>query len=111
MGTAQSLSNTSEKNILTHKAVAASIQENLQSIQSFDVKSLELFGSVARNEATESSDLDLLVDFNSPATFDRYMDLKFFLENLFKCPIDLVTKRSLKPALQATVLKEAIRVA
>ncbi|MGD1948097.1 MAG: nucleotidyltransferase family protein [Leptolyngbyaceae cyanobacterium] len=75
------------------------------------MKSLELFGSVARNKATTSSDLDFLVDFNGPATFDRYVDLKFFLEDLFTCPIDLVIKRSLKPQLRSTVLKEAIRVA
>jgi predicted nucleotidyltransferase len=111
MGTAQPLPETSEKLVLTHEVVAASIQANLKSIHNFGVKSLELFGSVARNEATASSDLDFLVEFNGPATFDRYMDLKFFLEDLFKRPIDLVTSRSLKPQLKATVLEEAIRVA
>jgi predicted nucleotidyltransferase len=41
---------------------------------------LALFGSVARDEATAESDVDLLVEFEGGATFDRYMDLKFFLE-------------------------------
>ncbi|MEM9808424.1 MAG: nucleotidyltransferase family protein [Cyanobacteria bacterium P01_D01_bin.56] len=91
--------------------VAVSIQTHLISIKAFGIKSLELFGSVARNEATSSSDLDFLVEFEGPATFDRYMDLKFFLEDLFDRPIDLVTKRALKSQIKATVLKEAIRVA
>ncbi|MEM7066698.1 MAG: nucleotidyltransferase family protein [Cyanobacteria bacterium P01_B01_bin.77] len=101
----------SKKLVLTHKAVEACIQAHLKSIRSFGVNYLALFGSVARNQATTSSDLDFLVEFNGSATFDRYMDLKFFLEDLFECPVDLITKRSLKPQLKATVLKEAIRVA
>lgn len=112
MGTAKPLPNlTTENHVLTHEMVAASIQTNLIRIKSFRIKSLELFGSVARNEATSSSDLDFLVEFDGPATFDRYMDLKFCLEDLFNRPIDLVTKRSLKSQIKATVLKEAIRIA
>lgn len=112
MGTAKPLPNiTTGNHILTHDMVAVSIQTNLISIKAFGIKSLELFGSVARNEATSSSDLDFLVEFEGPATFDRYMDLKFFLEDLFDRPIDLVTKRALKSQIKATVLKEAIRVA
>lgn len=111
MDTAQPLQKAPGRQIFTHEIVASSIQANLTGIQHFGIKSLELFGSVARNQATTSSDLDFLVEFNGPATFDRYMDLKFFLEDLFKCPVDLITKRSLKPQLKATVLKEAIRVA
>ena len=107
MGTAQPLSKPSEKQVLTHEMVSASVQAHLSSIQHVGIKSLELFGSVARNEATESSDLDFLVEFDGTATFDRYMDLKFFLEELFNRPIDLITKRSLKPQLRATVLEEA----
>ncbi len=111
MGIAQPSSKTPEQQVLTYEMVAAYIQANLPRIQHLGIKSLELFGSVARNEATESSDLDFLVEFDGPATFDRYMELKFFLEELFDRSIDLVTKRSLKPQLQATVLEEAIRVA
>lgn len=86
------------------------LSDRLDTIHSFGVHSLALFGSVARDEATDLSDLDFLVEFEGTATFDRYMDLKFFLEDLFDKPVDLVTKRSLKPQISQTVLAEAIDV-
>lgn len=86
------------------------LQEHLDTIHSFGVRSLALFGSVAREEATENSDLDFLVEFEGTATFDRYMQLKFFLEDLFDKPVDLVTKRSLKPQISQAILNEAIYV-
>lgn len=79
-------------------------------LKGFGVKSLALFGSVARDEARSESDLDVLVDFEGPATFDRYMGLKFFLEELLSCPVDLVTRKALKPRLQPYIEKEAIYV-
>jgi uncharacterized protein len=61
-----------------------------QMVQSrFGIQSLSLFGSVARNETTATSDLDFVVDFEGVVTFDRYMDLKIFLEDLFNKKIDL----------------------
>ena len=78
--------------------------------QRFDVQELIIFGSVARDEATEGSDLDVLVEFNQPATFDRYMDLKFYLEELVGCGVDLVTRHALRPQMQQRVEREAIRV-
>ena len=74
------------------------------------MRSLALFGSVARGHATTDSDLDFLVEFEGEATFDRYMDLKFFLEDLFNKPVDLVTKRSLKKEISQRILQEAIDV-
>ncbi len=75
------------------------------------VKSLALFGSTARGEAREESDIDLLVEFALPVTFDRYMDTKFYLEDLLQKPVDLVIKGDLKPRLRQTVEHEAIDVA
>ncbi|MGL6343557.1 MAG: nucleotidyltransferase family protein, partial [Waterburya sp.] len=68
-------------------------------------------GSVAGDRATVDSDLDFLVEFEGETTFDRYMDLKFFLEDLFDVPVDLVTKRSLKKEISHKILQEAIYVA
>ena len=75
------------------------------------VTRLALFGSMARNEATEDSDIDLLVDFRSPPGFDGYMALKFRLEDLLRCRVDLVMRTALKPHAQPVVEEEAIRVA
>jgi len=77
----------------------------------FAVRSLALFGSAARGEATEASDVDLLVEFDGPPTFDRYMDLKFYLEDLLGRRVDLVTPDALKTRMRPIVEKEAIRVA
>lgn len=90
--------------------VISTLEENLDKVKNFGIKSLALFGSVSRNEATTDSDLDFLVEFEGAATFDGYMDLKFFLEDLFNKKVDLVTRRSLKPQLTEKVLKEAIYV-
>ena len=90
--------------------VVKTLAQKRQIIKSFGVHSLALFGSVASDRATVESDLDFLVEFKGAATFDGYMGLKFFLEDLFKVPVDLVTRRSLKPEISQQVLKEAIYV-
>jgi uncharacterized protein len=82
-----------------------------QMVQSrFGIQSLSLFGSVARNEATATSDLDFVVDFEGVVTFDRYMDLKIFLEDLFNRKIDLAIEGSLKPQIRQRVFEEAILI-
>ena len=79
-------------------------------LSKFGIKSLFLFGSVARNEANQESDLDFIVDFEGSVTFDRYMDLKIFLEDLFDRQIDLAIEGSLKPQIRQRVVEEAILV-
>ena len=76
----------------------------------FGIKSLFLFGSVARNEATQESDLDFIVNFDGVITFDRYMDLKIFLEDLFDKKIDLAIEGTLKPQIRQKIFEEAIDV-
>jgi len=76
----------------------------------FGVKSLAVFGSVARGEAGPKSDVDILVEFEGRATFDRYMGLKFFLEDLLGRRVDLVTRKALKPRMRPFVEREAIYV-
>ncbi len=79
--------------------------------QRYGVKSLALFGSVARNQASVASDVDLLVDFETPPGFDGYMTLKFRLEDLLGCRVDLVMRGALLPQAEPVVAREAIRVA
>ncbi|MFB3924224.1 MAG: nucleotidyltransferase family protein [Terriglobia bacterium] len=83
------------------------LDENRGALRRFGVKSLGLFGSVARGESTASSDLDFVVEFER-STFDTYMGLKEFLEDLFDCPVDLVLAHTLKPRLREPVLREAV---
>lgn len=77
----------------------------------FEVQSLRIFGSVARDDATAKSDVDVLVDFGGPPTFDRYMDLKFYLEDLLETRVDLVTESGLRDRVRPYVEKEAVSVA
>ena len=74
------------------------------------MKSLAVFGTVARGEAGPDSAVDILVEFEGRATFDRYMGLKFFLEDLLGRRVDLVTRKALKPRLRPYVEQEAIYV-
>ncbi len=77
----------------------------------FGVKSLALFGSVARDEARPGSDVDLLVEFDHPVGLFVFIGLQQRLEALLGCKVDLGTPRSLKPRLKEAVLQEAIHVA
>jgi predicted nucleotidyltransferase len=76
----------------------------------FGVKSLLLFGSVARNEATSTSDVDLLVEFNRPVGYFGLFALQDYLKNLLGCAVDLGTPDSLKPYVKEHVMGELIRV-
>ncbi len=79
--------------------------------EEFHVRSLHVFGSVARGDAGPSSDLDVLVEFDGPRKFAQFMDLKFLLEDECGVQVDLVTRDALRPALKAKILAEAKRVA
>ncbi len=76
----------------------------------FGVTRLALFGSTARDAATNSSDIDVLVAFDGPATSKRYFGVQFYLEDLLGCPVDLVTEKALRPELRPYIEQERINV-
>lgn len=77
----------------------------------FGVKRLALFGSAARDELRSDSDIDVLVEFTGPATFQSYFDLKAYLEEVTGRCVDLVTEKGLKPRARRHVEQELVRVA
>ena len=85
-------------------------QKNAELTNQFGVKSLLLFGSVARNEATATSDVDLLVEFNRPVGYFGLFALQDYLEKLLGCSVDLGTPNSLKPYIRERIMGELIRV-
>ena len=85
-------------------------QQNSELARKFGVKSLLLFGSVARDEATSASDIDLLVEFNRPVGYFGLFALQDYLEKLFGCPVDLGTTDSFKPYIRERVMGELIHV-
>ena len=74
------------------------------------MREIGVFGSVVRDEQAKSSDVDILVDLEKH-TFDSYMGLLFFLEELFGSRVDLVMKDAIKPAIRENILSETVYVA
>ena len=79
-------------------------------VERFGVVSLALFGSFARDQATETSDLDILVRFDGLATSKTYFGVQFYLEDMLGRRVDLVTEKALRPELRPYVEREAIDV-
>ncbi|MFZ1239634.1 MAG: nucleotidyltransferase family protein [Ilumatobacteraceae bacterium] len=81
-------------------------------IRSFGVKKLGLFGSFVRNEQRADSDIDLLVEFEEgQKTFDNFMHLSFWLEEMLRWPVELVTVESVSPYLRPYITQEVEYVA
>lgn len=78
--------------------------------QRFGVTELALFGSVARNQVSEDSDIDILVCFDGPATSKAYFGTQFYLEDLLGHPVDLVTNKALRVELRPYIEREAVNV-
>ena len=85
-------------------------QKNAELAKQFGVRSLSLFGSVARNEATSTSDVDLLVEFSRPVGYFGLLALQDYLETILGCPVDLGTFDSLKPYMRERVMRDLIHV-
>lgn len=88
----------------------AILREHRTEFERFGVVSVRLFGSVARDEASADSDVDVLVDFGGPPSFDRLMDFRFFLEDLLGTRVDVVTESGLRDRVRPYVEREAISV-
>lgn len=78
--------------------------------QRFGVSDLTLFGSVARDQANDDSDIDILVSYDKPATSKAYFGLQFYLEDLLGRQVDLVTDKALRKEFRPHVEREAINV-
>ena len=93
------------------ESVLRTLRSEMDSLRNrYGIKSLGVFGSIVRGEDSPQSDVDVLVEFQTPS-FDRYMDLKFHLEELLGRTVDLVLEESLKPALRDRILREVRSVA
>jgi uncharacterized protein len=93
----------------TKNEIMELLQKHQSDLRRFGVRRLSLFGSSARGEAIEGSDLDFLVEFHKKS-FDAYMDFKFFLEDLFGCKVDLVIPETIKPRMRPYITSELLNV-
>ena len=80
-------------------------------IERYSIQSLSIFGSVARDEALPDSDVDILVEYRETPGLFEFIGLQQEFESLLGCKVDLGTPHSLKPHIQPSALREAIRVA
>lgn len=87
------------------------LTEHRDEIANFGVRSISMFGSVARGEAGPDSDVDILVEFGVPVGLFQFVRLKTYLESLLGRPVDLVTPDALRDYQREEILKEAVRAA
>ena len=95
----------------TREGILEALASQRAIFERYGVSAVSLFGSVARGESTEDSDIDLLVEFSQPIGLFKFVELKRILEEAFGRSVDLVTPNALKPQLRDRILKEAIRAA
>ncbi len=95
---------------MTRDDILATIRANEPRVRELSVRELALFGSFARGDQTETSDIDFYVEFDKK-TFDNYMNTKRLLETLFGPKVDLGIKSNIKPRLRERILNEAVRTA
>ncbi|MBN1583394.1 MAG: nucleotidyltransferase family protein [Anaerolineae bacterium] len=93
--------------VQTKDELFTSLSENREKLWDFGVKRCGLFGSFVRGQQSVQSDIDILVEFEpGKKTFDNFMHLAFFLEDLFGRKVDLVTTESLSPYIGPHILRE-----
>jgi uncharacterized protein len=93
------------------KVVSILLRRHLAVLHQRGVKSLAVFGSLARGEETPASDIDVLVEFDRPVGLFEFIRLKLYLEELTGMHVDLVTPDALRPAMRAEILSEAVHAA
>jgi predicted nucleotidyltransferase len=101
------------ESIMNCKEIIKKLQANKGQLHRFYVKSLFLFGSAARDQACESSDIDILVEFMPDAHIGifTFVQLQRFLSDLLECRVDLVTCDALHKELKEEILKEMVHAA
>jgi len=93
----------------TKHQIISFLKQNKQEIQdTYQVNKIALFGSFARDEATEKSDIDILVDMTP--SFDNFFDLKYFLEDAFQTKVDLGKEKNLRLLVKEQIKNELIYV-
>ncbi len=92
---------------ITSQEIFELLKKNESLLKRYSVKKIGLFGSQSRNDSSESSDIDFLVDFEEK-TFDNFIDLNFALEDIFHTKVDLVTEAGASPHIFPYIEKEVV---
>lgn len=93
---------------LSRNSVLTTLKDHQPELAKFGVERIALFGSVVRNEATQESDVDLLVEFNRPIGLFEFIELQIYLEALLGTSVDLVTPDALRDEMRDEILSETV---
>lgn len=94
---------------MNREEILSILKKHNSELKGFDVRSLSIFGSVARGTSRKTSDVDILVEFDRPIGLFEFARLKLYLEKLLQSKVDLVTPDALRQEMRETILREAIR--
>ena len=94
---------------VTRGEVQLTLSAHPSELKALGVRSLEIFGSVARGDAGPGSDVDLLVEFDRPIGLFHFFRVQRTLEQLLGCRVDLVMRDAVKPQLRERIFSEAVR--
>lgn len=97
------------KDLAYVKSVIAKHKKELGTM--YSVKSIGVFGSVVRGEQKMGSDIDILVEFNKPVGFFKFLECEDYLGKKLGAKVDMVSKKALKPRIGKQVMKEVVIVA
>jgi len=93
--------------VQTKSEILSFLTKSRPQLDGFGVRKIGLFGSFIRNQQTENSDIDILVDFHpDKKKYDNFIDLAFYIEDNLERSVDLVTLDSLSPFIGPHILKE-----
>ena len=93
--------------VQTKEDILSLLQDHQTELRRFGVRRCGVFGSFMRNNPDDRSDVDILVEFvPEQKSFDNFIYLAFFLEDLFGRPVDLITTESLSPYIGPHILRE-----
>lgn len=96
---------------MNREEIITKLRGHENDLRKMGVARLSLFGSAVRGDSGPESDVDLLVAFEGSVDYDRYITLKFFLEDLLGKPVDLIMETALKPRIRHRIERERIQVA
>ncbi|QDZ41174.1 nucleotidyltransferase family protein [Euhalothece natronophila Z-M001] len=95
---------------MNRQEILHKITTHQSQLEALGIKSLELFGSVAKNNTHINSDIDLLAEFSQPISLFQFIRIKLYLQDILGHPVDLGTREALKENLRQPILQELIRV-
>ncbi|MBE9233744.1 nucleotidyltransferase family protein [Cuspidothrix issatschenkoi LEGE 03284] len=95
---------------MNREEVLQILRTHQQELHNLGVKSLELFGSVARNEAHSDTAVDLLAELSESMSLFQFIEAKLYIQDLLKCPVDMETKDALREHLRQPILEDIVYV-